>query len=94
MTGEKCHVCTHPLLNHSHYRVRWEQVVDTQVSIDQSLKEKWTAALIAAGEDALNQLNQVLDNASNELVQLATNYVVGKPLGADRQSNQAFGTEL
>ena len=83
MTGETCNQCHHSLWDHHHYRVSWEQVNDQQVSVDQTMESKWKAAknakdktetLIAAGKKTLNQLNSVIDRATNELSRLADDY--------------------
>jgi len=77
--GETCEACNHSFWGHHHYNVRWEQVLDTQVSVDQDMK-KWeaakekTTALIEAGERALNELKQVVDHGTNDLAQLAEEY--------------------
>jgi hypothetical protein len=83
MTGDRCDICNHSLWNHHHFRVKWVQVIDKQVSVDQDMKKKWetakggkekTAALIAASKKALHGFNQVIDNATNDLAQLAGDY--------------------
>jgi hypothetical protein len=61
----------------------WQQVIDTQVSIDKDMKEKWekaksgkekNEALIATSQEVLNQLDQVIDNATKDLAQLVEDY--------------------
>jgi len=83
MIGETCNQCHHSLWDHHHYRVKWEKVNDQQVSVDQTMESKWKAAknakdkteiLIAAGRKPLDQLNSVIDRATNELLRLADDY--------------------
>jgi myosin heavy subunit len=83
MKGETCKICNHSLWDHHHYRVKWEEEIDQQVSVDQDMKKKWeaakdgkekTTALIEAGEKALNELKQIVDHATNDLAQLAEDY--------------------
>jgi len=61
----------------------WEQLIDTQVSVDQNMKKKWEAArdgkekgaaLIGASEKVLHDLNQIISRATNDLEQLVERY--------------------
>jgi hypothetical protein len=78
-----CHKCNHSLWNHHRCRTKWEQQIDTQVSVDQDMKKKWevarggkekTAALIEVREKVLNDLNRVINRSTNDLVQLVERY--------------------
>jgi hypothetical protein len=80
MQDETCKKCKHSLSDHHHGRVEWRQVSDKQASIDEDMKKKWkaakdatekTATLTRASEKVLNELNQVVSNATNDLAQLA-----------------------
>ena len=83
MTDGTCHMCNHSLLDHRHHNVKWEKGIDKQVTVDQDMKQRWevakdgkekTVALIKAGGNALNDLSQVVDRATNDLAQLAEDY--------------------
>jgi len=83
MKGNRCSICGHTNQVHYHSKVQWEQVTDEQVPVDQDMKKRWedakdgeekTAALIEAGRKMLNVLNQVIDEAMNELVRLVDEY--------------------
>jgi hypothetical protein len=78
-----CHKCNHSLWNHHRCCSKWEQKIDTQVSVDQDMKKKWevarggqekTAALIEVREKVLNDLNRVINRSTNDLVQLVERY--------------------
>jgi hypothetical protein len=83
MTGNTCNQCHHSIDDHHHYCVMWQEEEDKQFSVDQAMKKKFddakdgkekTEAAIKMGEQALRDLNQVIDNATNELAQLASDY--------------------
>ena len=75
-----CEKCNHSLWNHHRCQYKWEQVAGTQVS-EQSLKweeakdgaEK-TAVLDAIHDQALNDLNRIINTATNDLVQQVERY--------------------
>jgi hypothetical protein len=81
--GGPCEKCNHNLQNHHQRRARWEQVVDTQVSVDQDIKKKWEAAkdgeeravvLTEARQKLQSNFDQVINRATNDLVQLVERY--------------------
>jgi len=81
--GGSCRKCNHSLWNHHRCYSKWQKVIDTQVSIDQNMKTKWeaakdgrerTAALVVASEKVLNDLDQVINRAINNLAQLVGRY--------------------
>jgi len=83
MIREVCRRCGHNLWDHHHYRSKWERVVDTQVAVDQGMKKKWetaknakdkTTVLIDAVERALDQLSEIIDHVTNDLLRLADDY--------------------
>jgi len=80
--GGLCDRCNHSLWNHHHYRAKWWQVSNIQVSVDQGMKE-WeaardgkerTAILAAVREKVLHNRDQIINSATNELVQLVERY--------------------
>jgi len=81
--GGSCRKCTHSLWNHHRCYAKWEQITDTQVSVDLKLKKEWeaamdgkakTAVIIAASEKVSNDLDQVINRAVNNLSQLVERY--------------------
>jgi hypothetical protein len=78
-----CSECTHPHLFHFHLRSEWVQVQDAQVSVDNNMKRRWeaaknekqkTEALFATSKRALGDLSRIINEALNELAQLAAEY--------------------
>ena len=74
-----CNKCNHSLLDHHRCQAKWEQVIDTQVMIDQDVKKKWeiakdekakTAVLVTFRERVLHKLDQVMNSCIGDLVQL------------------------
>ena len=81
--GRSCHHCKHSLGSHHRCRAIWEQLTDTQVSVDQDMKMKYeaakdgkekTAALVEASERILHDLNRIISGATSEMEQLAERY--------------------
>jgi hypothetical protein len=81
--GGSCRKCNHSLWNHHRCYSMWEQVIDNQVSVDLNMKEQWeaakdgkekAAAIVAASEKALIELNQVINRAITNLEQLVERY--------------------
>ena len=81
--GGSCRKCDHSLWNHHRCYAIWEQVSDTQVLVDQNMKEQWeaardvkekTAAIVAASEKVVYDLDQVINRAINNLAQLVERY--------------------
>ncbi len=79
----KCNKCNHSLWDHHRCRSTWENVIDTQVLLDQGVKRQWAAArdgkgkmavLNAFRERVLRDLNQVIDGATNDLAQHVERY--------------------
>jgi hypothetical protein len=72
-----CDKCNHNLWNHHRCRAKWEEVMNTQSSVDQGMKE-WeaakdgmekTAILVAVREKVLHDLDQIIKGAMNDLAQ-------------------------
>jgi hypothetical protein len=81
--GRQCDRCNHNLSHHHRSNSKWEQVLDKQVSVNQDMKKRWeaakdekekAAALLAASNKVLNDLNQVVSRATTQLAQLAERY--------------------
>jgi hypothetical protein len=77
-----CDKCNHSLWNHHRCRDKWEQVVNTKMSVDQITK-KWEAAedgkektrvLVGACVKVLRDLDRVISRATNELERLVQQY--------------------
>ena len=71
-----CSICKHSLRDHRCRRAQWEKATDLQVSVDQDMKKRWEVArgaeekrvvFIAACQKVLNDLDQVLDRATDDL---------------------------
>jgi len=80
--GGLCNTCNHSLWNHHRCRSKWEKVSNMQVSVDQGMKE-WeaakdakerTAIFAAVREKVLRDLNQIINSATGELIQLVERY--------------------
>ena len=80
--GGDCDKCNHSLWNHHRCHSKWEQVTNTQVSVDQNIKE-WeaakdgterTAILNTVCEKALRELDKIINGATNDLAQLVERY--------------------
>jgi len=80
--GGLCDKCNHSLWNHHRCRAKWEQVTNTQASVDQSMKE-WeaakdgtekTAILVAVREKVLHDLDQIINRATSDLAQQVERY--------------------
>ncbi|SRR5258706_1850900 len=78
-----CSHCHHSHWSHSHLRSEWVLGQETQVSIDDTMKKQWgeakdekerTEALVTASESAVGDLSRVMDEAMDELAQLAEDY--------------------
>ena len=78
-----CHHCHHPHWSHFHLRSEWVQVQETKVSVDDNMKKQWeaakgdkemTEALVTTGKRALGDFSHAMDDAMNELTQLAEDY--------------------
>ena len=74
--GSSCSTCRHSLRDHRCHSVQWKKVTDVQVLVDRVMKEKWTLArgaekkrevFIAACRKALNDLDQVMNRATDDL---------------------------
>jgi len=83
LLGGSCETCNHSLWNHHSYRAKWEQVIDTQVSIDQDMKKRWEAAkdskeqrvvLTEAGQKVESDFDLVINRATDELGQQVERY--------------------
>jgi len=70
-----CDKCNHSLWNHHRCHAIWEQVTNTQASVDQDMK-KWdsanggtekTAILLAMREKVLHDLNRIINGATDDL---------------------------
>ena len=79
---ETCDKCDHSLWYHYRCRAEWEKVMNTQTSVDQSMKE-WEAAkdatekttiLVAVREKVLHDLDQIINGATNDLAQQVERY--------------------
>ena len=77
-----CDKCNHSLWNHHRCRAEWEKVINTQTSVDQSMKE-WEAAkdgtekttiLVAVRDKVLHDLDQIINGATNDLAQQVGRY--------------------
>ena len=80
--GGLCEKCLHNLWNHHRCRAIWEQVHNTQVSVDETMKD-WeaakvgterTAILTTVREKVLRELNQIINSAITDLAQLMERY--------------------
>jgi len=78
-----CSVCTHPHLFHFHLRSEWVEVPQTRVSVDSDMKRQWEAAknekertdaLAETSQRTLDDLGRIIDEAMDELAQLADDY--------------------
>ena len=78
-----CSKCNHPHLSHFHLYSTWEQVYEAQLSVDDNMKKLWEAAkdekertevLLATSKRALGDLSSIIDEAMDELAQLAEEY--------------------
>ena len=78
-----CDKCHHSLWNHHRCHAQWEQVVDTQVLIDQDVKKKWetakdekgkTAVLVTFREKLLYKLDHVINGGIGDLARLVERY--------------------
>ena len=81
--GGSCRKCNHSLWYHHRCYAIWEQANDTQVLVDQNMKKQWeaakdgkdkTAAIVAASEKAVYDIDQVINRAINNLAQLVERY--------------------
>lgn len=79
----KCNKCKHSLWDHHRCQSTWEQIIDTQVLIDQDVKRKWVAArdgkgklavLNARRDRVLRDLNQIINGATDDLAQHVERY--------------------
>ena len=77
-----CDKCNHSLWNHHRCRAKWEKVMNTQTSVDQSIKE-WEAAkdgtekttiLVAVREKVVHDLDQIINGATNDLAHQVDRY--------------------
>jgi hypothetical protein len=73
--GGSCETCNHGLWKHHCYRVKWVQVIGTQVSIDQDMKKQWEAAKDSKEQMVVLQkvgrdLDLVINRATGDLGQL------------------------
>lgn len=64
-----CTRCNHSLWKHSHYRVLWEHVPDSQVTIDEGMKKKWEDAKDEKerNELALADMQRTLDGFTKSI---------------------------
>ena len=83
MQFTSCSECTHPHLFHFHLRSEWVKVHDAQVAIDSNMKRKWQAAknekekadaLAETSKRALDDLGLIINDAMDDLAQLADEY--------------------
>jgi hypothetical protein len=83
LLGGSCNTCKHSLRKHHRYRTKWEEVIDTQVSIDQDMKKQWEAAkdseeqavvLSKAHQKVESDLDLVINRATDDLGQLVERY--------------------
>jgi mevalonate kinase len=81
--GRSCPECKHSLRNHHRCHAKWNKVVDTQVSVDSDMTERWEAAkdrtekaavMVAASEKVLKDLDQIINHAVSNLTQLVGRY--------------------
>ena len=81
--GGACRKCNHSLRNHHRCYAKWVEVNDTQVLVDSNMKEQYeaakdgkeqTAAIVAASEKVLVDLDQVINRAIDSLTQLVDRY--------------------
>jgi hypothetical protein len=58
--NDMCTQCRHPLKTHFHGTKKWESVIDTQVTVDHSMKNRWESAkgIQAQTEVALAAMKQ------------------------------------
>src|SRR5258706_4144183 len=79
----RCPRCKHSHLSHFHLSSTWEQVYESQLSIDYGARKRWeaakddkerTEALIATSRKALEDLGRVIDDAMYDLAGLAEEY--------------------
>ena len=78
-----CSKCNHPHSSHFHLWSTWEQVHETQLSVDDNMKRQWEAtrdekertdALLATSNSALEDLGRIIDEAMDELARLTEEY--------------------
>jgi hypothetical protein len=94
-----CDKCNHNLWNHHHCRAKWEQVMNTQSSVDQGMKE-WeaakdemekTAILVAVREKVLHDFDQMINQATSDLAQHVERYT---PLSLSGSFSEQVGRAL
>ena len=80
---KKCPKCNHRLSNHYRQCVKWAQVPDIQVLVDEDMQKKWemakdekekVAALLEQGKKALQGLNKIISDATNNLSRLTEEF--------------------
>ena len=80
--GGLCETCNHDLWHHHRCQYKWEKVTDTKVSVEKSMKE-WeeakdgaekVAILEGIRDQALRDLNRIINTATNDLVQQVERY--------------------
>ena len=80
--GGSCEKCKHSLWNHHRCRTTWVQVTNTEVSVDQTMKE-WHAAKDGTGrtaivdtvrEKVLRELDRIINSATTDLAQSVERY--------------------
>ena len=83
MQFTSCSECTHPHLFHFHMRSEWVTMQDAQVTIDSNMMRKWEAAknekekadaLAETSKRALDDLGCIINDAMDDLAQLADEY--------------------
>jgi hypothetical protein len=83
VTHEMCPVCNHPISDHLHSHLKWEETIDTQVVIDPDMQAKWENAkndkerkeiLLSSYQQALDGFNQRIDDGTKELAELVEGY--------------------
>ncbi|KAG8809632.1 hypothetical protein FRC17_003355 [Serendipita sp. 399] len=96
MENRTCRVCKHSLDDHRHFRYKWAEEVDTQVSVDEDMKRNWenakdtkerSEALIRGTKKILDQYNRSIDRGTKDLAQLADDY-------AKLSLSGSFGSQL
>ena len=80
--GSSCEKCNHVLWNHNRCRATWGKVTNTQVSVDQTMKE-WEAAEDETGrtaildrvrEQVLRELSWIINSVTTDLAGLVERY--------------------
>ncbi|KAJ7226853.1 hypothetical protein GGX14DRAFT_530807 [Mycena pura] len=80
---ETCSVCNHSFSKHSHYRALWKQVPESQITIDEDMKQTWEQAkgeqeqnelILAQMQQTLNELSKSVDDSTETLARLAVDY--------------------